>query len=250
MLLFGAMTTLSGLAILFALLRGARPNTAVLAGSLACALFFLSLFAVLLNGKMGWKDIQTTLRTSSEQSVQAQIAAWKAQGVSQDKLDEFKDEADRYLPSVLRVYPSLFALASAWLGLFSYYLIPFFFRRFITRVPRPMPFRQWIIPEPLIFCFIAGALLNVGSKWVEMPGFEWLGILGNNLIVFFGGVYIMGGFSIISYYLQKWNVPIPFRFPIYIFLAVYFFVPLFCLGLLDVWMDLRKIKTPPLERTV
>jgi hypothetical protein len=85
-------------------------------------------------------------------------------------------------------------------------------------------------------------------KYISGPNSGWIEILADNLLVLFGCLYIMGGFSIISYYLQKWNIPLVFRFPLYLIL-IFLFEPLFCLGLMDVWMDVRKIKFPPLEKT-
>ena len=78
--------------------------------------------------------------------------------------------------------------------------------------PSPCLFRQWVIPEPLVFGFIAGALLKISVKFLSLPEDNWVDILGSNLLVFFGSLYIMGGFSIIAYYLQKWKVS--FGFPL------------------------------------
>jgi uncharacterized protein YybS (DUF2232 family) len=242
-LLFGAILAVSGMAILFALLRGALPNVAVLAGSLACAFFFLVLFGLAQLDSKGpnWKDMQTYL----QQNLQAQMSTLKSQGIPQDKIDENMDLAQKY---GVEAYPAWVVLTCLWFSFLAYYMVPVFFRRYISRIPRPLPFRQWIIPEPFIFGFLIGALLKVGVKYLDPVQYGWMEIVANNLLVFFGSVYIMGGFSIISYYLQKLNIPMIFRFPLYVFLT-FLFEPLFCLGVLDVWMDLRKIKTPPLEKT-
>lgn len=241
-LLIGAILTVSGLAVLFSLLRGAGPNGAVLAGSLACGLFFLAFFGLAQSeGKgAGLKEMQGYL----EQNLQTQMAALKAQGIPQDKIDENMDWAEKY---GVQAYPAWVALTCFWFGFLSYYMVPLFFRRFSSRIPGPLPFRQWVIPEPLIFGLIAGALLKVSVKYLGVQ-YGWVDILANNILVFFGALYITGGFSIISYYMQKWKIPMAFRFPLYVILT-FLFEPLFCLGLLDVWMDLRKIKTPALEKT-
>lgn len=242
-LFFGAILIISGLAILFALLRGARPNGAILAGSLAGGLFFTVFFGLsLMDGKgTGLKEMQGYL----DQNLRDQMTALKSEGVPQDKIDENLDWAEKF---GVQAYPAWVALTAIWFSFMAYYTLPILFRRFNSRVPAPLPFRYWIIPEPLVFGFIAGALLKISVKYISGPNSGWIEILADNLLVLFGCLYIMGGFSIISYYLQKWNIPLVFRFPLYLIL-IFLFEPLFCLGLMDVWMDVRKIKFPPLEKT-
>jgi len=241
-LLFGTILTICGLAILFALLRGARPNGAILAGSLACSLFFLSFYGLsMLDGKgTGVKEMQGYL----EQNIKDQMSSLKSQGVPQDKIDENMDWAEKF---GVQAYPAWVALTCVWFAFLAYYMLPILYRRFASRVPPPLPFRQWIIPEPLVFGFIVGGLLKISVKYLSGPNVGWVEILADNLLVFFGCLYILGGFSVISYYLQKLNIPVVFRFPLYVILT-FLFEPLFCLGLLDVWMDVRKIKLPTLEK--
>ncbi len=242
-LLFGAILVVSGMAILLALLKGARPNGAVLAGTLACGFFFMALFglAQLDSKSPNWKEMQAYL----QQNLQSQVTALKAQGIPQDKIDENMDWAQKF---GVEAYPAWVVLTCLWFSFLAYYTVPILFRKYISRIPRPMPFRQWVIPEPFIFGFLIGAMMKIGVKYLDAAQYGWMEILANNLLVFFGCIYIMGGFSIISYYLQKWNIPLIFRFPLYVLLT-FLFEPLFCLGILDVWMDLRKIKTPTLEKT-
>jgi uncharacterized protein YybS (DUF2232 family) len=242
-LLFGAILTISGLAILFALLRGARPNASILAGSFACGLFFLALFGLSrIDGKgPNFKEMQGYL----EENLQAQMAALKSQGMTQDNIDENMEWAEKY---GVQAYPAWLSITCVWFGFISYYMVPILFRRFSPRIPRPMPFRQWIIPEPLIFGPIVGALFKISLKYFNLPDDGWEDVLGSNLLIFFGCLYILGGFSIIAYYLQKYNVPMVFRFPFYVIMTILYW-PLLILGILDVWMDWRKIKTPPLEKT-
>jgi uncharacterized protein YybS (DUF2232 family) len=72
--------------------------------------------------------------------------------------------------------------------------------------------------------------------------------LGDNLLVFFVGFYTLGGLSIVSFYFHKWGLSIFWRAVIY-FLMVQFclqvIVVLASFGIMDVWMDLRKLKTIP-----
>lgn len=242
LLFFGVVLTVSGLAVLFALLRGAKPNGAVLAGALACGLLMVPLVLSQFNGKNpSWTDMQATM----EKNFPSLMSALKNPGGPDDKADPSQAWVEKFY---IQTTPASVAVACVCFSFLSYYVVSAFFRRLSPRIPKPILFSQWVIPEPLVFGFITGALLKIAAKFLSLPEDNWEDILGSNLLVFFGSLYIMGGFSIIAYYLQKWNVPSAFRFVFYVILFI-LCGPLFCLGLLDVWMDFRKIKSPTLEKT-
>ncbi len=112
-----------------------------------------------------------------------------------------------------------------------------------TRVPKAMAFQEWVIPEPLVFGLIVAGILKIvaGEK-------IWLDILGSNLLVFFSVVYVLGGFSIVSFFLHKWRLPATVRVLSYLILVQLPLDTVCALGVLDIWFDFRKLKTRQPER--
>jgi uncharacterized protein YybS (DUF2232 family) len=244
LLFFGIILTISGLANLFAILRGAKPNGAILAGALVCGLIMFPLVFSQIAGIDGKKSGGIYMQATMEKSLSSLMSALKSQEGADDKLDS--NQAG-FLKFYIQVTPAYLAVFCVSLSFLSYFMVSVVFHRLSPRIPKPLPFSQWVVPEPFVFGFIAGALLMIAAKFLALPDGNWEDLLGSNLLVFFGGLYMIEGFSIIVYYMQKWNVPPFLRFGLYVLMFILFGPP-FCLGLLDVWMDFRKIKSPTLEK--
>lgn len=104
----------------------------------------------------------------------------------------------------------------------------------------PWPrYQVWQLPERLIWVVIAGAafaLLPLGS----------IKIFGINLLIFLSLIYCFQGLAIVSYFLNKWNVPVFLQAFLYVIVIFQSFGTILLLGfgLADVWLDLRKLKKP------
>ncbi len=107
----------------------------------------------------------------------------------------------------------------------------------------PWPrYRTWQLPERLIWLVIAGA---VGTL---LP-LDATRILGINLLIPISLVYCFQGLAIFSFFVHKWNVPILLRSFLYVMIVFQSLGTVFLLGigLADIWLDLRKLKTPPAD---
>ena len=226
----------------WALLRKWKPRTVVLTGALTKSFITLALFFLPFMGHSsdGWSQVSQYLDPKQfEEGWKSTMDSWAKEGVDVSKFEVLKDFSERY------VYFSVFAWgAISWLvwGLLAYYAASSILSRITTRVPKAIAFREWIVPEPLIFGLIAGGVLKLLAK-DDGP----LDILSDNLLVFFVGLYTLGGFSIVSFYLTKWRLPKILRVVSYVFIFWFTFFSVCSLGILDVWFDFRKLKTPPPE---
>jgi uncharacterized protein YybS (DUF2232 family) len=234
---------MAGLAAAWALLRGWKPRWVVLMGAFTMGLFVMCLFLLDQAGQK--QDVLSSIRQYFDQKNFEEN--WKLYSemmmklgiFSNEKLDLFKDSYQKYFYWSV---PAWLAVRCLIGGLVAYYLVSFVLSRITTRVPRPISFKEWVVPEPLIFGLIAAVALKLLAKdniWVE--------ILGDNLLFFFIGLYILGGFSIVSFFLNKWRFPRVLRY--FSYFGLFFLVSesICALGVLDVWLDFRKIKTPPTE---
>jgi hypothetical protein len=147
---------------------------------------------------------------------------------------------DFYLKVFYLAWPAWEALWCLVWGLLAYYGLSSILSKVFPRVPKPIAFQDWVLPEPLIFGLIIGAILNLYTRT-----FSALGILGDNLLVFFVVLYTFTGSSILSFFFNKWRVPNMLRFIGYLFFWITYSAC--CLGVLDVWFDIRKIKTTHTE---
>jgi uncharacterized protein YybS (DUF2232 family) len=104
----------------------------------------------------------------------------------------------------------------------------------------PWPtYGTWQLPEKLIWV----AILSGGASLLPIPVIQMAGINGLILIVM---IYCFQGLAISVFYMNKWKVPILIRSFFYVMMVVQSFgtVILLVLGIGDIWLDLRKLKTP------
>ena len=106
---------------------------------------------------------------------------------------------------------------------------------------RPWPDHQtWRLPDKLIWVLIGAALITI------VPAAP-LRVVGGNLLICVGLIYIFQGFAVMSFFLHKWNVPQAVRFLLYAMMLFQSFgtVLLLILGVAEVWFDLRGSKKKP-----
>ena len=106
---------------------------------------------------------------------------------------------------------------------------------------RPWPDHQsWRLPDKLIWLLIGAALITI------VPAAP-LRVLGGNILICIGLIYIFQGFAVMSFFLHKWNVPQVVRFLLYAMMLFQSFgtVLLLILGIGEVWFDLRGFKKKP-----
>jgi hypothetical protein len=227
-----------GLTTSWALLHRFKPRTVVLTGALtmgffASALYFLPQWGHHSDG--GSLLAQYFGPKQFEADWKANLDSMSKMGVDTDKLTPFKDLYRKYVYFSLPAWEAIRCLL--W-GLLAYYAASSILSRITTRVPRAIAFREWIVPEPLVFGLIAGGSLKLFAL-DNGP----LDILADNLLVFFVGLYTLAGFSIVSFFLYKWRFPRMLRLVGYIVIFWLTFCSVCCLGILDVWFDFRKIKS-------
>jgi uncharacterized protein YybS (DUF2232 family) len=106
---------------------------------------------------------------------------------------------------------------------------------------RPWPDHQtWRLPDKMIWLLIGAALVTI------VPAAP-LRVVGGNLLICVGMIYIFQGFAVMSFFLHKWNVPQVVRFLLYAMMLFQSFgsVLLLILGIGEVWFDLRGLKNNP-----
>lgn len=94
----------------------------------------------------------------------------------------------------------------------------------------------WQAPDGLVWGVIGCALL------LFVP-FQALNIVALNILIVVMMVYLFQGFAIISFYLDKKEVPVIIRVFIYAALAIQQFLLILVIGLgfFDTWLDIRRI---------
>lgn len=228
----------ASLSAAWALLRSFQPRVVVLFGTLGAVLFMAGSFYMV---ESGWgPDFFKQFQQEFDQSWNAQLPALLKTGLTPETLAIVKNLFLKYFWFSI---PAWAVVGSVVTGLISYYLTSSILRRITTRVNPPLAFRLWVLPEPLIFGFLTGCVLKL-----FMPENSVWDIVGNNLLVFFVGLYTLEGLSILSFFFYQKKLSILWRIIIYSFLfqfSPYAIALTAGLSICDIWFDFRKLKTVP-----
>jgi len=100
--------------------------------------------------------------------------------------------------------------------------------------------QSWRLPDKLIWLFIGSAIITL------LPVAP-IRIVGSNMLICMGLIYLFQGFAVLSFFLHKWNVPQVVRFLLYAMMLFQSFgtVLLLVIGIGEVWFDLRRLKKKP-----
>ncbi|MDZ7839037.1 MAG: DUF2232 domain-containing protein [Actinomycetota bacterium] len=114
------------------------------------------------------------------------------------------------------------------------------FRIDLKKLPR---FGQWDLPWHLVWGLIAGIVLLVVPSFLNIDG-RLLYIIGANLLIVFGFLYLIIGISVLWGTFEKYKLQFAWRIAILLLLGLFvgFMVLLPIVGLVDVWVNIRKLK--------
>jgi uncharacterized protein YybS (DUF2232 family) len=141
---------------------------------------------------------------------------------------------------VLRIFPALTILTIWAEGILNVSLFAWVTARMAPhkeRVRMNPEFSNWICPDRLVWAGIVGGFLIVTKK-------PLLVTIGINTVIVLIAVYFLQGTAIVSFFFKKRNIPSRVRVIVYLLLGIFQFLLLLiaALGLLDIWMDFRKLR--------
>jgi hypothetical protein len=237
-LLFLVIMGFACLAASWGLLKGMKPSHSVLAGTFGAILFFGVLFAFVQSGQTpGFHSLVDEILQETDKAPVPPPFSSTPEGI-----ESYKSFCKNF---VVLALPAWAAIGCVIVGILAYSISAALLSRITPKVSKPIAFRQWVVPEPMVFGLIFGGMLKLGVLWFKAE--SWVDILGNNFVVFFLGLYTLGGLSIVSFFLHKWRLPAVLRFFSYILLIQVLFESICAIGVLDVWFDFRKLKALPPE---
>ena len=142
------------------------------------------------------------------------------------------------LALVIRILPALLVMSTAAGAVLNYSVARILWGRLGGAPLFPATsLARWRAPEPCIWVLIAGGILSFLPITV-------LQVVGLNVLLLMGFIYLIQGLAITVFYVNKGSVPTMFRMLAYLFLCIQ---PLLLLGvaafgLFDLWCDFRRLR--------
>ena len=204
-----------------------------------CASVLLSgLLGLVLYSNMSNTGITLLVSQYIAINLEMTMALYESMGVSEESLVQLSNSLEQIQYILVRIVPAMVigsTLFVAWINLLLA-------KRILTGRGMYFPnfgaLNHWKAPDALIWVLIGcGGLLL-------MPGTS-LKMLGLNGLLILLVVYFLQGIAVVSYYFEKKRFPRALRLFLYTLIAVQQFVLLLVIGLgiFDMWLNFRKIKT-------
>ena len=160
------------------------------------------------------------------------------------------DELIAQMQSILRFIPKLlpgvlityFSMVTIFNYIFSFLIL----KKFSVNL-KPLPdFKKWDIQWYWCWGVIAGIIMVIIPPFGSRLG-SIINVLGYNIIIIFGFLYLVLGTAALWGLLDRFNVKNSIKFTvmavIYLFPGFLIFIPFF--GLIDIWANFRKLKRSP-----
>jgi uncharacterized protein YybS (DUF2232 family) len=167
------------------------------------------------------------------------IEALKKMGDKPEELKAMQDFSDKASGSLAQCYPSFIVIGSFITALINYYATRFLWGRIHSYdLFHQARFSSWFVSDQVVWVLI-------GSSAIFLLNDNILGVVGINLLLLTLVVYFFQGLSLIIYFLESRKVPVFFWVLIFIVIV---FQPLLIgasigLGIFDIWMDMRKVRS-------
>jgi len=196
-------------------------------------LFFAATF---LLGVNSFTENFTMLQKSMEQA----LAIYKDMGMDKAQLEMMKESLSNIMDLMKIIFPALLVIASIIDTFLNYILSQLILKRLGYPAKKVPPFSEWRLPRWVVWGFITGIIFLIAGQHYKIEGLTTIGL---NLQYFSSMLFLIQGFSVVTFYLKKYKTN---NFLISFILLVLFITPFFVgilvwVGLFDVWFDYRRL---------
>ncbi|MBI5554674.1 MAG: DUF2232 domain-containing protein [Elusimicrobia bacterium] len=186
-----------------------------------------------------WLELQRIFRDSMDQAYQF----YKNRGVGTEELSRLKRNSWQLLRMIDLIWPSLMVI-TIWVFVSLDYIISGqIVRRFGLTIKSLPVFNQWRCSDWLVWGFIISSGVLVGDQVLRVSTIRWLYAGLVNILILIGFAYFIQGLSITNYYFHKAKVGKLPQGLCYLLLALNreLWIVLLLFGMVDIWVDFRKI---------
>jgi uncharacterized protein YybS (DUF2232 family) len=167
--------------------------------------------------------------------VQENIKLYAQLNISEEQVRLIRESAPQITHLFTGIFPALAlsgAVFTVWVNLLAGRIL---FRRNGVPFPDFGDLAAWKAPERLVWILIAGGGMVIAPL-------EGAAIVGMNLLILCGLIYLFQGLAIAAFLFRQKQVPVMFRWLFYtlLFVQQYMLIIVIAFGLFDMWVDFRK----------
>lgn len=203
------------------------------------AVFSAGALGLILYSNMAGIQLGSLLSAYVKKNLVLSLQLYEEIGMPAERIQLISQSLDIIQYYMLRILPALcgaFLLVVTWITFLGARLM--LIKKGVG-FPDFGKLNNWQAPEVLVWGVIGGGGL------LMLPA-DPARLIGLNVLILLLTVYFFHGIAIISFYLEKKQLPMVLRFLIYSMIAMWNLLLIFVVGLgfFDMWADFRRLKKP------
>lgn len=198
--------------------------------------FFTSIFGLTIFSAFTHADINTLISEHVAKNIELTIEFYKEVGIQEEAIYILSNSIEQIQYVMVRIIPGV-AIVLTLLVIWMNLLIarPILAAKEIAN-PAFKTLKLWKAPEYLIWVLI-------GSGFLFLIPDTFIKVIGLNILMILITIYFFQGIAIVSFFFQKKRFPMLLKIFLYLLIAlqqILVFVVV-GLGLVDIWLNFRKI---------
>jgi len=198
----------------------------------------VGLVAVIISAIMKDMNPISMVESYITANLNVSLQAYQSMGLPADKAAEMKTYAELVRRAIVRVYPSLMIVGSAFVVRLNVILSLRLFSSKGVPDPKGWKLSLWKAPEQLVW----GVIISGFSLFLPLQGVKFVAL---NMLIIFMAIYLFQGMSILAYFFDRFRVPLWAKVVIYFLIGIQqiCLVVLALAGLFDQWINFRRVGT-------
>ena len=204
----------------------------------ACgSVLFIGIICLLFYSNITDTKIYDFISEYVEKNLKLTIAMYKDLGVSEERIYMISNSLERIQYVLVRLIPAVVVSATLFVVWTNLLLAKPILKNRGLFYPAFGALNLWKAPESLVWCVIGCGLM------ILLPN-NALKLVGLNGLLILMTIYFFQGIAVVSFYVEKKQVPRVFRFLLYSLIALQQVVLLLVIGLgfFDIWLNVRKLE--------
>jgi uncharacterized protein YybS (DUF2232 family) len=175
------------------------------------------------------------------QSKDMAISLYSGMGIEPDRLEQMKTAYEAFIIVFGMTFPSILILISVAFSYINYLITAYILNKLGNRTPIFPQFKYFRLPDSIVMGTVIILLLTYLTQYIRVIDFN---TLSANVSLLFRTAFFIQGLAVISFLIEKYRLGRLYR--TFVFVYVLFSAAgglmAVILGLIDVFVDFRKLK--------
>ncbi len=175
-----------------------------------------------------------------DQSINQALSFYENMGLNPEQTESVKDSLLQTLEMLKLAFPAMLVVASVFDTFINYWVAGKILKRLGYYLKPFVPFYEWRASKSFFWSYAFGIFILLLNSKYKIAVLERIGV---NIQLLFSIIFLITGLAVVSYVLHHYKVKSFLCWIVYIIIFIQPFLSLTVtwIGILDVWLDFRKL---------